>query len=120
MKCCKVLKTGVRMMVLAAMAGGVIYYLKKTDACGQENGEKLAEKFGEKAKKVKAACGCVREETKDMASEVKFAAQYTAEEMRDGFHEAKEAVKQAADTVKGDMKEIRDSVETVFEDGETS
>lgn len=114
------MKTGFRMMVLAAMVGGVIYYLKKTDACGQENGEKIAEKFGEKAKKVKETCCCVKEGTKDMASEMKFAAQYTAEEVRDGFKGAGEAMKHAAGTVKDDMKEIRDSVEAVFEDGETS
>ena len=73
--CMKFCKKCCCMVVFAVMVGGVIYYLKCKDASGKEKGWILEEEAKAKREKLKEACGCVRDHTKDIASEVKFAAQ---------------------------------------------
>lgn len=108
------------MMVFAVMVGGVIYYLKCKDSSGKEKGCVLAEELKEKKEKLKSACGCVKDQTKDIASEVKFATQYAADEMKDSWKSSSEAVKNAAENIKEDVADMKSSAESIFESGENA
>ncbi|MCD7981366.1 MAG: hypothetical protein LUF32_03465 [Clostridiales bacterium] len=109
-KCCD-------MILFAVVVGGVIYYLKCRDENGVEKGSKIARAVKEKKDRFVGACGCVKDEAKDMASEVKNAAGTAAEEVKDGLKNTGEAVKSAAENIREDMSEIRQSAGNVFESG---
>lgn len=116
--CMKFCKKCCCMVIFAVITGGVIYYLKSRDCNGNEKGSVLADEAKAKGEKLKAACGCVKDQTKDIASEVKFAAQYTADEMKDSWKNTADAVKNAAANIKEDMEEMKDSTGSVFESGD--
>ena len=105
-KCCD-------MILFAVVVGGVIYYLKLRDENGVEKGSRIARAVKEKKDRFVGACGCVKDEAKDMASEVKN----VAEEVRDGMKNTGDAVKSAAENIREDMSEIRQSAGAVFESG---
>lgn len=108
------------MMVFAVMVGGVIYYLKCKDSNGKEKGCVLAQEMKDKKEKLKNACGCVKDQTKDIASEVKFATQYAADEMKDSWKSSGEAVKYAAENIKEDMADMKNTAESLFESGDNA
>ena len=116
--CCKLMKKCCCVVVIAMIAGAVFYFL-----CGlkgddmQENGC-LGQKLREKKKKVKQACGCMKEQGEDIAKELKFAAEYSAGEMKDGWKHAGEAVRNAASEIKADVSEMKESAQAVFEEDE--
>ena len=70
--CMKFCKKCCCMVIFAVLVGGVIYYLKSKDCNGNEKGSLLAEEAKAKREKLKEACGCVKDQTKDIASEVKY------------------------------------------------
>jgi len=115
--CWKLCKKCCCTILFAVMVGGVVYYLKCKDENGEEKGCKIARAVKEKKDKFVGACGCVKDDAKDMASEVKYAANCTAGEVKDGLKASGAAVKSAAENIREDMDDIRQSAGSVFESG---
>lgn len=114
--CCKLMKKCCCLVVIAMIAGAVFYFL-----CGLKGEDMYEEgsfgkKMQDKKKKVKQACGCMKEQGEDIAKELKFAAEYSADEMKDSWKHAGEAVRHAANEIKEDVSEIKESAQAVFED----
>ena len=114
--CCKLMKKCCCLVVIAMIAGAVFYFL-----CGLKGEDMYEEgsfgkKMQDKKKKVKQACGCMKEQGEDIAKELKFAADYSADEMKDSWKHAGEAVRHAANEIKEDVSEIKESAQAVFED----
>ena len=70
--CCKLMKKCCCLVVIAMIAGAVFYFL-----CGLKGDDMYEEgsfgkKMQDKKKKVKQACGCMKEQGEDIAKELKF------------------------------------------------
>ncbi|MCD8230640.1 MAG: apolipoprotein A1/A4/E family protein [Clostridiales bacterium] len=116
--CFKMCKKCCETLFVAALVGGIVYYLKSKNSDGEEMGCVIADCLKQKKDRFVGACGCMKDEAKDMASEAKHAAGASAEEVREGLKnsagEIRDGFRHAAEEMKEGIRNTTDDVKEGF------